>query len=134
MTLVRWRCEGVMGYKRVTPAPTSPLWGSKGATLPFFTHTCHPHYAHQRSLDSPGLLHSVDCPLYIPLFLSFVPRANIAVMAICSPCPCFVSCPFSIKCSLPVLASRFQRLSLQNTSFSPCIYESSQFNSNTLNI
>ena len=59
----------------------------EGARLPFITHTCHHHYADQRSLDLPGLLHVVDCPYYICLILSLLPVSIIVVMSFCSSRP-----------------------------------------------
>ena len=55
----------------------SPSLALEGARLPFITHICHHHYAHQCSLDSPGLLHLVDCPIYICLFLRVLPMSAL---------------------------------------------------------
>ena len=103
------------GGRTVTPAPANPLRERQAAL-----HYAHlsPFYAHLRSLDSPGLLHVVDCPLYICLFLSVVPCVSIiVVMSFSSPCPDTVlplfDVHFSINCSLPVLASHLWRWALQ---------------------
>jgi hypothetical protein len=79
----------------------SPALVHEGARLPFITHTCHHHYAQLRSLDSPGLLPFVDCPVYNCLLPHLFPVS--ALMSLFCPlsrrCSCPVSHPLFIMCS-----------------------------------
>ena len=93
----RWLC--VCEYCHVCSC--SPSLAFEGARLPFITHTCRHHYAQQCSLDSPGPLPFVDCPVYNCLLPHLFPVS--ALMSLFCPlsrrCSCLVYCPLFIKCS-----------------------------------
>ena len=75
-----------------------PSLALEGTKLPFITHTCHHHYAHQRSLDSLGLHVLIAFPISV-CFLCFIPvSALLSFSFLLSR-----RCPYSVMLFCPWL-------------------------------